>query len=293
MARALGREEEQPVQALVRHGLEHGEDGAQRLADARGRLRHQALAALLRARHAVDGHGQLALARAKALHGKAQRGQRRLARRAVGGLAARPVQEQRALLLEEGAQRGRVFLLHQHGFLRVAHVEIHQGHAQPLQAARLAQQMGVDARLGPVQGAVVGAHALDLAPVGLDFLELAGLGVEAVGAAAHAQVAVLTGQADLGLVVLAPARLHQAVAGHALQRAGRGREAQVQVARARRELAQRAHGHGVAHAASPSGWPRHWTWHTRTGMPCSAQYCSQRIWLSCSLSPGALASTSS
>jgi hypothetical protein len=28
-------------------------------------------------------------------------------------------------------------------------------------------------------------------------------------------------------------------------------------------------------------------------MPCSAQYSSQRIWLSCSLSPGALASTSS
>ena len=71
------------------------------------------------------------------------------------------------------------------------------------------------------------------------------------------------------------------MAGHALQRAGRGGEAQVQVARARGELAQRAHGRGVAHAArSRASELRQRTWQTRVGMPCSAQYCNQRSWLS-------------
>ena len=293
MARALGREKEQLVQALAGAGLEHGKNRAQRLAYARRRLHHQAAPARLGVRAAVHGHGQLALPRAKTRHGKLQRGQRRIARLAMGGLAARPGQKARAQVFEKNLQRPRFVRFDQHRFLPGAHIEVHQRHAQPRQPARLAQQMAVDAGLRPMQRAMMGAHAVERTAIGLDLFELPGLRIEAVGAAAHAQVLVLARQADFGFVALAPARLHQAVAGHAFERAGRGREAQIQIARARREFAQRAHSHGVAHQTCSIARSRHCTWQTRAGMPCAAQYCSQRIWLSCSLSPGALTSTSS
>src|SRR5690606_35854708 len=97
---------------------------------------------------------------------------------------------------------------------------------------------------------------------------------------------------QLGLVLRTAARLHQRMALDALLRRGRGREAQVQVALLGGEFAQRAHGDGIAHGPLP-GALRHCTWQTLTGMPCARQYCSQRIWLSWSLSPGPLTSTSS
>ena len=141
---------------------------------------------------------------------------------------------------------------------------------------------------------MVGAHAVQRAMVGLDFFQLTCLRIESVGSAAHLQVTVLSDQADLCLIVLASAGLHQDVAGFPLKRAGCGREAQIEVTLARRELAQRTHGHGIGHAMPSAANPasRHCTWQTLTGMPCPAQYASQRIWLSCSLSPGALISTS-
>ncbi|MNV77036.1 hypothetical protein D3C71_1704280 [compost metagenome] len=137
--------------------------------------------------------------------------------------------------------------------------------------------------------AMVLAHAVQLAAIRLDLFKLIGHGVIAIGAPPHQQAFMLAGQGHLGLVVRPAPPRHDRVPRHALHPAWRGREAQVQVTGPRREFAQRAHRHGVAHAA-PSC---HVTWQTRTGMPCATQYCNQRIWLSCSLSPGPLTSMSS
>ena len=110
--------------------------------------------------------------------------------------------------------------------------------------------MAVDARLRPVQLAVVGGHRVEFAAVGLDFFELAARRVVAIGAAPHVQRPEVAAQADFALViVVAPAR-DGGVAGHAFLRRGRGGKAQVQVAHLGREFAQGAHGDRVLHAPS-------------------------------------------
>ena len=231
-------------------GFQHGKQAAHRLADARGRLRQQAAAA---AAGLVHGFGQLALPRAEVCVGKGHAGELRVAAGAVRQLLLGPVEEQRAMLLEEQAQRlGRAFFV-QDGFLLAGDIEIHERHAQHGQVQLLAQQVAIDARLRPVQLAVVGGHGVQFAPVGLDFFQLAPRRVVAIGAAPHAQRPEVAAQADFTLIIIvAPAR-DGGVARHAFLRRGRGREAQVQVAHLGREFAQGAHGDSVgmaAHAAA-------------------------------------------
>ena len=271
-ARPLGGQEEQLVQAGLGRGLEQRKQGAQRFADAGRRLRQQAAAI---ARLAVGGHRQLALAAAEFVR-KAQCRQRRVARAPVRLLLPRPGQVALALRVEERLQLGRRMRLDQHGFLFGGDVEIHQRHRQAGQAARLAQQMAVDLGLRPVRGAVVLAHAVQASTIGLDLFQALGGGVVAVGAAAHQQFAVFAGQGNLGFIAgAAPAR-HHAVPGHAFLAGRRGREAQVQVAGTRGELAQRAHGGHAAHRPSPceagaASMSCQRTWQTLTGMPCDRQ----------------------
>ena len=312
MARALGRQEEQLVQALTGAGLQHREQRTQRLADARGGLGQQAAAAglvaiLALAHVAVHRHGQLALPRAKAAVRKGQRRQRRVAGLAVLLLAVRPGQVARAQRLKVRLQVGGGVGFDQLGLLPRAGLHVDQRHLQAREPPGLAQQVAVHAGLGPVQGALVGAHPVELAPVGLDLFELLAGSVKTIGPPAHRELLEQPAQRHLGLVAIAPAALHQAVAFHALQRAGGGGEAQVQVARAGGEGAQGAHRDcqrgrrlkGCGHTAavpmrgSMPGASRQRTWHTLAGRPWAWQYCSQRIWLSCSLSPGPLTSTSS
>jgi hypothetical protein len=84
-ARGLGGEEEDLVDlARFAARLEQREDGGQRLADAGGRLRHEAAPAHGRA---VHGLGQFALAGAEVAVRKFEPGQRGVERAAVAGLA--------------------------------------------------------------------------------------------------------------------------------------------------------------------------------------------------------------
>ena len=57
-----------------------------------------------------------------------------------------------------------------------------------------------------------------VAPEGLDFLQLVLFCVVAIGAAAHPQFLVVAAQADFGLKAFAAPRRHQRMACHALLR---------------------------------------------------------------------------
>ena len=95
------------------------------------------------------------------------------------------------MFVEERSERRSLVRFHQHGLFLGDHIEIHQRHAQAIQPARLAQQMPIHPRLRPMHGAVVVAHAVQPAAIGLDFFELVGHRVIAVGAAADQQAFML------------------------------------------------------------------------------------------------------
>ena len=234
---------------------------------------------------------------------KVQRQQGGVALRPMRRFAARPSQVALALVVEKQLQLIGGVEAAEHGFLAAAHMEIHQRHIDLRQLPRLAQQMRIDLGLGPVQSAVVGAYAVQRAAIGFDFFQPAGCCIKAIGPTLNPQAQVLPAEADFRLVARSAAAAHRGMAFHTFQRSGRRREAQVQIAAAGREFAQSAnadHGWraavigGFSAQAPSAGSPSlHCTWQTLTGSPWSVQYASQRIWLSCSLSPGALTSTSS
>src|SRR5262249_13184004 len=132
-------------------------------------------------------------------------------------------------------------------------------------------------------GAMVLGHALEAAAIGLEFLELIARRVVAIGAAAHVQLAVLALERDFSLVAGPPAPGNRRMTLHPFLRGGRRCEAPVQIASFRGELAQGAYGDGVGHACQR-------TLQTQTGISRATQKLSQRIWLSCSRSPGPLTS---
>ena len=202
-----------------------------------------------------------------------------------------PVNKNLALGFEKGAQVFRAVGFAQRGFLLFDDVEIDQRQFQFVQPPLGAQQPAVDFRLGPVQGAVVGGHQIEITAEGFHLLQAVALGVVAIGAAAHFQVFELATQSDLVFVALAPATGHHGVAGDAFLGGGRRREPQVQVAGLGRELAQGAHRHGVG-VGRPDGVGHcHVTWQTATGRSRAMKKSSQRRWLSCSRSPGPFTST--
>src|SRR5690606_8161533 len=104
--------------------------------------------------------------------------------------------------------------------------------------------------------------------------------IVAIGTSPHEQAAMLAAERQFRLVAGAATCHDGCVAGNAFLRAWRRCEAQVEVARLRGELAERANGDPVAHAST------HCTWQTTTGMSWAAQKSSQRRWLSCKRSPG-------
>ncbi len=185
-ARRLRGQEEHLVDALLRHGLEHREQGADGLADAGRRLRHQAArrccwpcrwsrpggAGRAGSRHAGSAARVSAASRA--------------ARCAIS--CAAQADEALAQVLEHGSAAQRaVALFAQHGFAPLPMSKYTSARLTCVQAALLAQQVAVDAHLGPVQVAVVVGHGLEGAAVGLDFFEQVLRRVVAVGAAAHEQ----------------------------------------------------------------------------------------------------------
>jgi hypothetical protein len=182
---------------IRRHGAQQREQRAHGLADAGGRLRHQAAA---RAGGAVHRLGQFALAGAEGRHRKGQRAQRLVPGRPVGSLLRRPGGKVPALLLEKGLQRSGLARLHEDGLLACVDVVVDQRQRHLLQAQLAADQRAVDPGLRPVQLAVVVRHMGQVATVGLDLFQAPGHGVPAVGAAAHAQRPPVPRQRHLGLV---------------------------------------------------------------------------------------------
>src|SRR5206468_7408964 len=166
----------------------------------------------------------------------------RVASLAVLHLLLGPGEELAATLFEERSQRLRRMRLDEGRLLLRADVEVDQGDIERLEAAGLAQQVRVDLRLRPVQVAVVGRLLGEITAVRLDLLEPVARGVVAVGAPADGERPEFAAQGDLRLVVLAAAAGPQLVSRHAFLRAGRRREAQVEVAASRGELAQGADG---------------------------------------------------
>jgi hypothetical protein len=235
---------------------------------------------------------------------KLQCAERGVARRAMRLFLHGPIEKPLALFDEENLQFTRGMRLRQQRFLLSAYVEVHQRHRQFAEPARAAQQMTIDERLRPMQRAVVGGHPFERAAMGLDLFQAVRRRVVAVGAAAHGQAAMRARQRDLAFIAARAPPGDRHVARHAFERRGRGRKAQIEIAAPRGEFAHRPHGDHVSHAAAsvPAVAPVSFcapassaqrTSSTRTGMPCCAQYASQRIWLSCKRSPGPFTSISS
>ncbi|CAM5580660.1 hypothetical protein SSTU70S_03028 [Stutzerimonas stutzeri] len=181
--------------------------------------------------------------------GEFQRVQRQITLRAVGHLLLGPGEEARALRLEELAQLVGAVTFDQQRFLLAEHVEIHQRQLDFRQSARLAEQPAVDLGLRPMQQAMVGRLAGEVAAEGLDLLQAVALRIVAIGPTAHGERTERAFQGDFALVAHAPARGDLGVTGDAFQRGGRGREAQVEIALLGGELAERPHGNPIVHAA--------------------------------------------
>ncbi|MNQ89976.1 hypothetical protein D3C85_1053010 [compost metagenome] len=245
-SRGFRCQEEHFVQLLRCQCLEHGKQGAQGLADARGRLRHQAAPCADGLEHRL---GQMALPRPKIGVRKGQALRREIAPVTMDDFLLRPLQEARALPLEELLQLRGLEGLDQAGFLFTDDVEIHQRQVDPGQIQLAAHQPAVDFRLGPMQLTVVGRLFAQVTAVGLDLFQAVLPRVIAIRPALDRQGLILALKGDFTLVTLAAPRGHRAVPDNALQRSGRRREAQVEVADLGGELAQRPHRNAVAQAS--------------------------------------------
>ena len=231
-----------PVQPLLPHGAQGGEQRADGLADARGGLCQQVAAT---GQRPVGGLGQAALALTEGARRKSQGAQRRVTRLAVGGLLLGPMLEGGAALQQALFQFGRAEHLEHLALGLADDVEVHQGQRQFLHTALAAEQGAVGQQLRPVQVAAVLGDVLGLAADGLHLLQAAASRVVAVGPAAHAQRATHGFQRHLRLVVQRASAGHDGLALQAFQGGGGGGETAVQIAALGRELAQAAHRDGV------------------------------------------------
>ena len=187
-AGALGCQEEDLVEFLYRAGLEHREQGGDGLADAGGCLCQQAAAESGGVEH---GLREVALSRPEFLVRKPQACQCCVAPFPVCQFSICPCDEALAQGLEEGLQFDcRALLRQRRRLLLAADVEVHQRHGQLGQVELPAQQRTVDLGLRPVQMPVVGGHEVEVALEGLDLLQQATFGIEAIGTPAHDQVPV-------------------------------------------------------------------------------------------------------
>lgn len=119
----------------------------------------------------VDGAGEIALATVEVCERESQVAQGFVAHLAVGGFGFRPTHEGFAVGGEVLFQLCSRLLFFENGLAFAADVEVHQGQLYLGQVLLLAQQPAVDAQLRPMEGTVVFRHAVEVAPVGFEFLQ--------------------------------------------------------------------------------------------------------------------------
>ncbi len=232
---ALGRQKEELVERLRRPRLQQGEQGRDRLADAGGCLSHQATAGDGRA---IDRLRQDALSRAKRRVRKRQRTQGVLAPVGVCRFLPAPRQIPIALHFEEGAQVGSRMPFAEDRLTLARDLEIDECNLDGAEAEPLAQQPAIHLGLRPVKDAVVRRHSVQRTAVRLDFVDATRCGVIAVRPATHAETAMFAAQGHFGRIALGAPSSDDGVAGDALLGRWRRREALVEIARFRGELAQ-------------------------------------------------------
>ncbi|HTU56937.1 MAG TPA: hypothetical protein VMF89_00865 [Polyangiales bacterium] len=115
-------------------------------------------------------------------------------------LGLRPLKETRALRFEVFVKRFRRMLLDQHGLSLARDIEVHQRQPDPRKISRLAHQPAIDLHLRPMQRAVIGGHAIQVAAIGFELFELVLAGVVTIRAAADVKRATFGAEPDLGLV---------------------------------------------------------------------------------------------
>ena len=243
--RALAGQVGQLVDALHWHGPKHREQCAHRLADPGWRLGQQAAPV---GGCAVDRFGQFALSGAERVFRKRQACQRRVASGTVRCLLLRPGEEGRAALRQDLVQLVGAEDLPQFNFGLARDIEVDERQGDFGQATAAAEERAVGLQLRPMQLPPVFRDVVRVSADGLDLLQAAAPRVIAVGAAANAQSAHGGLQRDLGLVVLPTALRDRALTRQSLECCRGGREAPVQVAALRRELAEFADGDGVGPA---------------------------------------------
>ncbi len=204
-ARSLGGEKEQLVELLRHHGLEQGEQGTEGLANSGAGLGHQATAG---AHRLVQSFCQLSLALAEHRIGEAQCLQALVTLGQALLLRLCPSQKALALGFEEHLQFGSRAVFTDQRLAIAVHVQVNQRHLDGRQLPCLAHQPAVDLGLRPVQLAVVGRLARQVATVGLDFFQAVAGGVVTVGAATHFQRFELAFEGNFRLVARSTSRHH-------------------------------------------------------------------------------------
>ena len=224
------------------HGLERRKQGGRRLANPGGGFgqQHQA-----RGVGPVHRRRQAALPRPERRVGEGQLVQGLIAGQAVRTLAPGPV----GVAPAQGIHGLGQFIARVPGLMNrlpaAVDVVVHQRNVQAVQLQLFAQHPSVHAGLCPVQCLAVGSDQGRIAPVGLDLFQPAGIRVPAVGPTLDAQAMTHRAQADLALVPGTAPGGDGGVPFDAVDTAGRGREAQVQVTGAGTEVAQHTHRHAA------------------------------------------------
>jgi hypothetical protein len=164
-------------------------------------------------------------------------------------------------------------------------VEVDERQLQLLQPPRTAEQRAVDLQLRPMNGAVALGDVPQVAAMGFEFFQPVRLCVVAIGATAYLQLAVLALERNLGLIFRPATARDGRVTFDTLPRARDGCEAQIEVARFGRQIAQRSHGNTVRHkdtaaagsdAAECLASSVQATLHTAASIPLATQKLSQR-----------------
>ena len=146
------------------------------------------------------------------------------------------------MLHEVLLERTRRVHLDKDCLLLACNVEIHQRQTDVAAASRFTEKPSVDAQLRPVQRAMIGRNAIDVAAIGLELLQLVCLRIIAIRASADVEQAVVSREGQFPLIIRTAASTNDAMTGDAFLGGGRRRKAHVQITLLRRELTEHPNG---------------------------------------------------